>query len=147
MIERLNGDQKKKVGGWANVKSIVYDTVNRVIHIYGLTGGMDVDVDTYDRPNDFGAIAVSITKASPSQKDDSELSDEEYVKQLVWESKCFLNNGKLSTVGAITPRHFSHRVEGNKLATSLNVAHLVIPIPTGIEMNTLIVNVGVDNGN
>lgn len=145
VIESSRLSNHKRVGGWARIGEIVFDTVNHVIHLYNITAS--IDVDTYDKANDFAAFAISVSREPRSaQVELAEPTDKEYVERLVWETKCMLNNGRLRTLGVISPRYFKHSIEKTKLSSTLNIPHIEIPVGKNVDMSDLYVNLGVDNG-
>jgi hypothetical protein len=145
VIESFKFDKHKRVGGWARIGRIVYDTVNHVIHLYDITAS--IDVETYDKANDFAAIALSVSREPrTAQTEFVEPSDKEYVERLIWETKVMLNNGRLRTQGVISSKNFNNSVTSGKLNSSLNIEHIEIPISKNLDMSDLYVNLGVDNG-
>ncbi len=146
MVQQVVGGTKRNTSAKSIIGRVVFDPIHHVIHLYDIRGS--IEVESFDKANDFGAIAISITNEQANVLSiDQEPTDEEYVKRLVWETKCLFNNGRLSMKGAFKSNHFVSKVDGDKLTATMHVKHISIPIDPSIDMSLLQVNMGVDNGN
>lgn len=146
MVERMMAQSKRHVASGSKVGRIEFDYVNHIIHLYKITGS--IEVESFDKANDFGAIVISVTRAvTDALGYEKEPTDEEYTRSLVWDTRCLLNNGRISMKGALNARHFTSKVDGEKMLAVMSVDHIAIPIDPSLDMKTLQVNMGVDNGN
>ena len=97
-----------------------------------------------DPINDFAAIVLSVTQKSNSGgfEDDST-----YLKNLVRDSKIMINNGNLRLKGLLAKQKIQTRIDDRVSKASFQLNELVIPIPSHINLDDLVFNIGVDNGN
>ena len=98
--------------------------------------------------NDFLAFTISLTN-QPEEFYEGSITDSEYREKLLWSAKALLNNGKLIMNSNFASDQFTFNSESKTDHTivNLNMDQLVIPVPEGMDMDNLVVNIGSDAGN
>ncbi|MDN5204687.1 T9SS type A sorting domain-containing protein [Fulvivirgaceae bacterium BMA10] len=131
-----------------NYDNVVFDYENHAIIIKNIHGKMGLN--STDKSNDFTAFVISVTH-EPNEMSEEELDlEENYLKNIIWESKAILNNGKISMTNHLNPSHFTFSGNENKGASSnvaVNIDEIMIPVDASINLDDLTINVGVDAGN
>ena len=124
----------------------IFDYTNRVIILKNIKGHFNMA--SGDIINDFLAFTISLTN-QPEEFNEGSIADSEYREKLLWSAKALLNNGKLIMNSNFASDQFTFNSESKTDHTivNLNMDQLVIPVPEGMDMDNLVVNIGSDAGN
>lgn len=86
MIERVTGKSEKYATARTRIGRIEFDYEHHVIHLYDISGS--IEVNSFDKANDFAAMAISVTKIlTDAAGYEKELTDQEYTQSLVWDTR------------------------------------------------------------
>lgn len=125
-----------------SVKKTQFDFKSHSIILHNITG--TINLQTNDLVNDFASIVISLTKKSNS---DDELRDDIYLKNLIYSSKIFVNNGVLKLKGLIKKDMILTKSVDKLTYISFSIPTLVISVPADINLDDVSLNIGVDSGN
>ncbi len=144
-IFQYKGNFERVRNSELSIGEVIFDDEKRQITIFNIEG--ELNMHSLDITNDFSALVLSIT--SDTEKDETEeyLTDEEYYKNLIWESKILLTNKRIFSYNDLAKGIRNKVDEKGRVYAKISLQSITIDVPKGVDMENISINVGSDAGN